>query len=218
MDKYNVYIWGTGRGEANLSIYLNKEKINILGYIDNDLNKQKKGYKGLNVIPPKKIGKKFDYIILSMLQFEEPKSQLIEKGIPNEKIVAFYSDDIIVPDNQPLFNDKICHWENNLIRRQLNGYQRQIDALKSENRRLSIRIGSLEQKIRNGKERFYSPEDEAVARVKLSVGNFVVNGDPILTEMVKDRIVCQKWNCEEDDDTNDFMQRIQRLEEIIFKG
>ena len=218
MDKQDVYIWGTGKGEQNLSIYLDTDKVNILGYIDIDVDKQKKGYKGLKVISPKRIGKKFDFIILSMVQFGEPKNQLIEMGISSEKIVAFYSDDISVPDNHSLFNDRICHWENNLIRRQLNGCQKQIDALKAENRRLSIRISSLEQKVRNGKERLYSPEDEAVARVKLSVGNFIVNGDSILTEMVKDRIVCQKWNIVEEDDTRDLIQRIQKLEEVIFNG
>ena len=215
MDKYDVYIWGTGRGELNLSNYLSAETVNIIAYVDIDENKQKKGYKGLSVLPPKKIGKKFDYIVLSMVQYGDAKNQLLEMGVTQDKIVAFYSDDVSNPDNQTLFNTRICHWENFLIKRQLNGYLRQIDELKAENRRLSIRVGSLEQIVQHGKRRTYSIEDEAVARVKLSVGNFVVNNDIILTEAVKDRIVNKEWNNDAEDDMVDIVQRLQRLEAAI---
>lgn len=80
-------IFGTGRyAEAFSSIIENE----ICCYIDNDVNKQGKNFNGKKIYAPNEIDySSVDYVIVMVLRNVEIKSQLIDMGVDEKKVITY---------------------------------------------------------------------------------------------------------------------------------
>ena len=75
----NILIWGTGKyAEKFTQTALNVKEINILGFIDNDSQKQGLNFFGKQVFAPHCIGVlKFDKIVICTIYFNDIREQII---------------------------------------------------------------------------------------------------------------------------------------------
>lgn len=89
--KYNVLIFGTGTSAVYLESGLDKNKVNIIGYIDNNKGKQDTYYKEKNIYAPiEAINMDFDYILIASQYNDEILTQLLSYGIDYKKIFQFF--------------------------------------------------------------------------------------------------------------------------------
>ena len=72
----NIYIWGTGRGAHAVLSCLKKDRCDILGFIDNNPEKQHTVFENSSVLPFEGISQDFDYIIISIIQYKTVLYQL----------------------------------------------------------------------------------------------------------------------------------------------
>lgn len=86
-----IMIWGTGNCCKKFLDKINdviKQKINIIGYVDNDEKKQGKYYNNSKIYSPNEIlGINFDYIIIASEFDGEIEKQILKLGIKSEKII-----------------------------------------------------------------------------------------------------------------------------------
>lgn len=85
----NVYILGIGEGKKYLDRCLLKH-VKICGFIDNYKSEKFSIFQGLPVVGQNKINKKYDYIIITLMQYEMVRNSLIKDGIEKEKIITFF--------------------------------------------------------------------------------------------------------------------------------
>lgn len=87
----NILVFGTGSGCQKMLLQLDMNKINILAFVDNDLNKQSSIFCNRKIISVMNIGEyTFDYIIISSEYYKEIMIQLKETGISKDKILSWY--------------------------------------------------------------------------------------------------------------------------------
>lgn len=89
-----VYIWGAGGYSKIVYSLVDKEICVVEGFIDSDKSKQNSlwGNK-LKVYPPEHLAKlDYDYIILSMQEYESAENKCKELGIPREKVISYWKD------------------------------------------------------------------------------------------------------------------------------
>lgn len=95
-----VYIYGLGKGKQALDRCLIRNSINIIAYIDHYKAKEIKRYEGVPVICAKEIVTGYDAVIITLMQYADVRKELRDLGVPNEKIVCFYSfDDASCPNH-----------------------------------------------------------------------------------------------------------------------
>lgn len=84
-----ILIFGTSKGKDDVEKYLDFNKVTIVGYIDNDISKQKTKLNNVNVYSPNEIlNLEYDFIIISSSTFDrEMKKQLLSLGVDEEKIL-----------------------------------------------------------------------------------------------------------------------------------
>ncbi len=88
---YKVIIFGTGKCSEQLNNLLDREKVNIICYVDNDLNKQGSNYFNKKVINPLHIIKlSFDFIIIASQFGNDILEQLKAIGISENKIFDYF--------------------------------------------------------------------------------------------------------------------------------
>jgi len=80
-----------GKGKQALDRCLLKDRYNLIAYIDNYKAKDIKKYDGIPVVRLSDIDNLFDVIVVTLMQYQNIKLDLINKGIPQDKIVCFYS-------------------------------------------------------------------------------------------------------------------------------
>ena len=81
-----VIIFGTGKMYQKAKPELRKD-IEITAFTDNDPSKWGKGIEGISVVSPQKIHTlTYDFIFLLSTYYREMRKQLLEAGIPAEKI------------------------------------------------------------------------------------------------------------------------------------
>ena len=85
----NVYIYGLGRGKKYLDRCLLKE-VHILGYIDNYIVKKATVFEGFPVIRQSELSGLYDYVIITLMQYEEIRDLLIADGIERNKLISFF--------------------------------------------------------------------------------------------------------------------------------
>lgn len=85
----DIYIFGLGEGKRYLDRCLLNE-VNIIGYIDNFKAKQINGLDGIPVISQNEIQKNFDYIVVTLMEYEDVRDSLINDGIEKNKIISFF--------------------------------------------------------------------------------------------------------------------------------
>ncbi len=90
----NIYIWGTGFYAEHVYSAISKERCIIKGFIDSDRNKQGNLWRNESMIysPEDILKSEYDFIILSMLQYESVENNCKELGIPKEKVISYWKD------------------------------------------------------------------------------------------------------------------------------
>lgn len=78
----NIYIFGTGSGREKFEGFLDQENVNIIGYVDNDPEKQNLKIDGIEIISPLKIRENnYDFLLITSEYYEEILNQLRSLGI-----------------------------------------------------------------------------------------------------------------------------------------
>lgn len=82
-----LLIFGCGKKAKEIVRYINKRKNKVFCYIDNDANKQGRGYLGKMVLAPADVRNlEYDYILVASVYWKEMRRQLLELGIESKKI------------------------------------------------------------------------------------------------------------------------------------
>ncbi|MCI7612881.1 MAG: DUF4422 domain-containing protein [Selenomonadaceae bacterium] len=98
----NVYIFGAGRSlENNYSKICENSYVNIVGFVENDVDKWHQVLHGINVISPQElIHKDFDGVVVSSNKYyKEIETQLVLLGVPRWNILRLYQ----------VFNKAVCY-------------------------------------------------------------------------------------------------------------
>lgn len=90
-----IYIWGAGHYSYYVYSNINSKTCSVIGIIDNNKTKQGQMWNNLfNIEPPNAIKiDDIDYVVLSPLKNDTIKKQCIELGIPEEKIIDYWSEE-----------------------------------------------------------------------------------------------------------------------------
>lgn len=127
-SKIDILIFGTGKSSINFIKKL-KRSINIVAYIDNDINKQESLFKGKKIISPKDISiYEYDYIVIASCYYREIIEQLLKLGI-DCKYIKCVEDTVDVEkyirDFTPIYSktsivlERIGLYKNRVIEREL---------------------------------------------------------------------------------------------------
>jgi len=109
-----IYIYGLGKGKKILERCLLNENIQIIAYIDNYKSKEIDILDNIPVIAAKDLDNSFDFIIVTLMQYENVRNELIEIGVPINKIVCFFSfNDVNVEKNWGIID--IFKWHSELM-------------------------------------------------------------------------------------------------------
>lgn len=85
-----IYIFGLGKGAAFVHRCLIKENIRLIGYIDNYKNAAVNEMDGIPIVSQREVGTDYDYIVVTLMKYEETRKQLRELGICAKKIICFF--------------------------------------------------------------------------------------------------------------------------------
>lgn len=85
-----IYFMGLGKTKPCVEFCLRKENVNIIAFIDNGKAGEQPVLDGIPVIKQREIEVDFDYIVVSLLCYENVRMELISQGIPIDKIICFY--------------------------------------------------------------------------------------------------------------------------------
>ncbi|WP_165445008.1 nucleoside-diphosphate sugar epimerase/dehydratase [Gracilibacillus phocaeensis] len=91
--KHKLILFGTGSSSEKIQSLINEKDNNIIGYVDNNVEKQGGVIFGRPIWHPSVLcDKEFDYIIICSIYFTEILSQLLEMGIQTNKIINIYQE------------------------------------------------------------------------------------------------------------------------------
>lgn len=85
-----IYIFGVGKGKDIARECIRECGTVILGYIDNAAYCGQQNIDGLPVFRLNEISDIYDYILISVMQYQDIQQQLIENGIDASKIIKFF--------------------------------------------------------------------------------------------------------------------------------
>lgn len=86
----NIYIFGMGKGKLYLDRCLNVSDVTILGYINNYNTDKHFAKDGNRIITQKQITGNYDFIIVTLMQYESIRADLVDQGIVQQKIICFF--------------------------------------------------------------------------------------------------------------------------------
>ncbi|TCT14025.1 macrocin-O-methyltransferase TylF [Natranaerovirga pectinivora] len=87
-NKEKIIIFGTGEGSKKVLEIIDLDKVEILAFVDNDINKQGNKYNEVEIVNPEAIHSlSYDYIIIASMFYEEILEQLLNMKIDKNKIV-----------------------------------------------------------------------------------------------------------------------------------
>lgn len=109
-----IYIFGLGCGLAYLERCIKNDSVNVLGYIDNYKCATEKEYNGLSIINQYNIKNEFDYIVVTLMDYECIKYELMTQGIEEGKICCFFNMDDADNDEYWQFIDSY-KWKTELM-------------------------------------------------------------------------------------------------------
>lgn len=174
-----IYIWGAGRYSKAVYETIDKNKCVIVGFIDKDYRKQGKQWEGCIPIQSPEILNKteFDYIFISIKNYQTVLEYCFRLGISDEKVIPFWQSDKSTPyiDNMKKriieLEDQINNLKNETAyyRRRLENYPYELDTKQTVHIRTSedllqemlvkkkslCRFGDGELEIIRGKERLW---------------------------------------------------------------
>ncbi|MER1998570.1 MAG: D-alanyl-lipoteichoic acid biosynthesis protein DltD [Lysinibacillus sp.] len=91
MNKYKIILFGTGSSSEKIKKIINQERCEIVGYADNNKDKQGTYIERCYVYAPQQLLQvSFDYIVIGSIYFNEIYEQLIQLQIDAKKIVNIY--------------------------------------------------------------------------------------------------------------------------------
>lgn len=93
-----IYIFGIGKGEKYLNRCLIRDNVIINAYIDNYKAETLEVYNGCDVLKQDSINEDYDYIIVTLMQYEYVREMLLEKGIERNKIICFFDFNDVVKE------------------------------------------------------------------------------------------------------------------------
>ena len=85
-----VYIYGLGQGKTVLDRCLLRDKLLIIAYVDNYKADKIDIFEGVPVIKSNQIDNEDADIIITLMQYESIKTDLINIGVDKKKIICFY--------------------------------------------------------------------------------------------------------------------------------
>ena len=88
--KKEIFIFGIGEGKKFVDRCLDRNNVNILGFVDNYKADTLIELNGIPIVRQDELDTEFDYIIVTLMQFSEIKKQLIAQGIEKHKIICFF--------------------------------------------------------------------------------------------------------------------------------
>lgn len=90
-----ILLWGAGRWADYVYNKVLKQNCEIIGMIDSKIDKQGKEWKyGLMVFPPEYLKDiSFEYILITIKEYQSIYEKCLEMKIPEEKILAYWKDE-----------------------------------------------------------------------------------------------------------------------------
>lgn len=85
-----ICIFGLGKGKTFVDRCLIRENVNVVRYIDNHKAVSLKQINEVPVITQKELLYDFDYVIVTLMQYEDIREQLILQGVKTDKIICFF--------------------------------------------------------------------------------------------------------------------------------
>lgn len=105
-----IYIYGVGKGKTVFARCLKKESVQVIAAVD---NYAKCDYE-YEVIHSSKIENNFDFIVITVMEYNEIKESLVKSGVLNDKIVCFFSPKDVEREEVWEFID-VYKWRNEII-------------------------------------------------------------------------------------------------------
>lgn len=90
MNVKKVYIFGMGKGKAFVDRCFLKDRTKCIGYVNNFRKDTEKTYDNIPIVKQDELEEDFDYIVITLMQYEDTKKDLIQQGIEPEKIICFF--------------------------------------------------------------------------------------------------------------------------------
>lgn len=84
-----VYIFGTGEGEKYVKRCM-LESVIVCGYIDNYKADKLKLYNGKPIVRQQNLQFKYDYIVITLMNYDTIRKSLLTNGVDKEKIISFF--------------------------------------------------------------------------------------------------------------------------------
>lgn len=136
----NIYIFGLGEGKKYLDCCL-LDTVNICGYIDNFKAEKIKNLDGIPVVRQNELCNNYNYIIITLMEYEDTRDSLIKQGIEEKKIISFFDfNDALNKNNWKIIDS--YKWRTELMwKHYINvvkplveniGYEIYADAMKRE--------------------------------------------------------------------------------------
>lgn len=85
-----IYIFGMGKGKQFVERCLLKDQITCIGFVDNYRADMEKAAGGIPVIRQEDVKNEFDYLIVTLMKYEDTRRDLIRQGVTQEKIICFF--------------------------------------------------------------------------------------------------------------------------------
>ena len=137
----NLVIFGTGKCSDRVESVLYNDKVSIVAYLDNNLEKQGSKRNGRNILSPKKLNSlEYDYVIVSTRRYNEVLKQLQMYHIPERKIIVYYENNSLRKEEFGKFID-IPRWESVVL---LDKIDAEIDNIKKT---INIRMKNMEYEV-----------------------------------------------------------------------
>lgn len=85
-----IYIFGMGKGKQYVDRCLLKDQAACIGFVDNYRADTEKMAEDIPIIRQEELKGEFDYIIVTLMQYEKTRQELIRQDIAQEKILCFF--------------------------------------------------------------------------------------------------------------------------------
>lgn len=85
-----IYIFGMGQGKTFVDRCLIKDGIEILGVIDNFKVGIMDETEGIPIISQSQLSDGYDYIVVSLMRYEDTRHELMMQGVNSDKIICFF--------------------------------------------------------------------------------------------------------------------------------
>ena len=85
-----IYIFGMGKGKAFVDRCLLQDQTKCIGYVNNFHKDTERTYENLPILKEDELEDDFDYMVITLMQYEDTKKDLIRQGIEPGKIICFF--------------------------------------------------------------------------------------------------------------------------------